>query len=61
MVNQMQYPINTFNAVFVRFVFQNPSLSRYSHAIFPPLCNSITRQVIVLESCSNPWKIRRVC
>jgi len=29
--------------------------------IFVPLCNSITRQSIVLESCSNPKKMWQVC
>jgi len=28
--------------------------------IFAPLCNSITRQSIVLESCSNPEKAQQV-
>jgi len=28
--------------------------------IFAPLCNSITCQVIELESCSNPQKMQQI-
>jgi len=62
MVNKLvKYSIfstfKTFTAT-VRYIFilWAPALS----TICAPLCNSITHQSIVLESCSNPQKTRQV-
>jgi len=41
-------------------VLQNPTLSMCFCAIFPPLCNLIIRQVIMLKSCSNAENMQQV-
>jgi len=43
--------------VYEIFTLRNHALSMHWAAIFAPLCNSITSQLIVLESCSTPQKM----
>jgi len=47
-------------SVYEIILLQNPAVSMCFCGIFPPLSNSVTRQAVVLESCSNAQKMWQV-